>query len=44
MGLPKHTALIGVAYEYWKNKFGNSSTGNTGATARTPMIRAEYHF
>jgi nucleoside-specific outer membrane channel protein Tsx len=47
MGMPKHTALIGVAYEYWKNKFGNPTTtpgAGTGATARTPMIRAEYHF
>jgi opacity protein-like surface antigen len=48
-GMAKHTVLIGLEYEYWKNKFGNpTSTGpfqaGDGATARTPMIRAEYHF
>jgi hypothetical protein len=43
-GGPKKTALVGFEYEYWKNKFGNSSHGNKGATASTPMIRAEYHF
>jgi hypothetical protein len=31
-------------YQYWKNKFGNSDHNNPGATARTPMLRAEYHF
>ena len=47
MGGPKHTFLVGVAYEYWRNKFGNPTTtpgAGPGATARTPMIRAEYHF
>lgn len=39
---------VGVAYQYWKNKFGNKF-GNDGrsipgATARTPMIKAQYHF
>ena len=43
-GLGKHVALIGVEYEYWHNKFGNPTAGNKGATASTPMIRAEYHF
>jgi nucleoside-specific outer membrane channel protein Tsx len=43
-GLGKHVALIGVEYEYWHNKFGNPTEGNKGATASTPMIRAEYHF
>lgn len=38
----------GVAYQYWKNKFGNK-LGNDGrnipgATARTPMVKAQYHF
>ncbi|WP_313706478.1 outer envelope protein [Massilia sp.] len=38
----------GVAYQYWKNKFGNKF-GNDGrnipgATARTPMVKAQYHF
>ena len=45
MGLPKHTALIGLEYEYWKNKFGNPvADAGPGAFARTPMVRAEYHF
>ena len=36
---------IGVEYEYWHNKFGNSEAiAGSGATASTPMIRAEYHF
>jgi nucleoside-specific outer membrane channel protein Tsx len=44
---PKKTFLVGVEYEYWRNKFGNptvSSGAGPGATARTPMIRLEYHF
>ena len=49
MGLPKKTALVGVEYEYWRNKFGNkTATGpflaGDGATASTPMVRVEYHF
>ncbi len=50
VGTPKHTLLVGLEYEYWRNKFGNPTrpyadggAGN-GATASTPMIRAEYHF
>jgi len=45
-GLSKKTALIGFEYEYWKNKFGNNEKGpaGPGATASTPMVRAEYHF
>lgn len=37
---------VGVEYQYWKNKFGNSYKGaaGDGAFAKTPMIRAEYHF
>ena len=37
---------IGFEYQYWKNKFGNDSGGpaGSGAFAKTPMIRAEYHF
>lgn len=37
---------VGLEYQYWKNKFGNDSSGpaGSGATARTPMLRAEYHF
>lgn len=37
---------LGLEYQYWKNKFGNDSGGvaGKGAFAKTPMIRAEYHF
>ena len=46
MGTPKNTFKIGVEYEYWKNKFGNNDGGpaGSGATAKTPMVRLEYHF
>ncbi|HEY4372800.1 MAG TPA: outer envelope protein [Burkholderiales bacterium] len=46
-GGPKHTFKVGFEYQYWKNKFGNDNANpffRGGATARTPMIRAEYHF
>lgn len=45
-GGPKNTLKLGVAYQYWKNKFGNDSSlpGNAGSFAKTPMVRAEYHF
>jgi nucleoside-specific outer membrane channel protein Tsx len=37
---------LGLEYEYWKNKFGNTWHGpaGRGAFARTPMARAEVHF
>jgi len=37
---------VGLEYQYWKNKFGNNHTGpaGDGAFAKTPMLRAEYHF
>lgn len=45
------TFKVGLEYQYWKNKFGNKTTAATtaadagpGATAKTPMLRAEYHF
>lgn len=46
IGLGKNSLKIGAEYEYWRNKFGNSAGGaaGEGATASTPMIRAEYHF
>ena len=47
LGGAKHSFLVGLAYEYWRNKFGNPTTtpgAGPGATARTPMIRGEYHF
>ena len=42
----KNTFKVGLEYEYWKNKFGNNHSGpaGKGAFAKTPMIRAEYHF
>lgn len=39
------TFKVGFEYEYWKNKFGNNTAiAGPGAFAKTPMIRAEYHF
>lgn len=36
----------GFEYQYWRNKFGNNAKGfaGSGAFAKTPMIRVEYHF
>jgi len=44
IGAAKNTLKLGVEYQYWKNKFGNPSDTVPGATARTPMVRLEYHF
>ena len=47
LGGPKQTFKVGIEYEYWRNKFGNNNDNpfyQGGATAKTPMIRAEYHF
>lgn len=47
MGGSKNTFKVGLEYEYWKNKFGNDNDDpffKGGATAKTPMVRAEYHF
>lgn len=37
---------LGLEYQYWRNKFGNPYKGaaGSGAFAKTPMVRAEYHF
>jgi nucleoside-specific outer membrane channel protein Tsx len=37
---------IGLEYQYWNNKFGNTAaiTGGRGYRAKSPMIRAHYHF
>jgi hypothetical protein len=45
-GGAKGTFKLGLEYQYWKNKFGNDykSFAGNGAFAKTPMIRAEYHF
>lgn len=46
VGAGKNTFKAGLGYQYWKNKFGNDHNGaaGDGAFAKTPMIRAEYHF
>jgi len=50
VGASKNTLKVGAGYEYWKNKFGNDTTSSTsngagpGATAKTPFVKAEYHF
>ncbi|WP_157050411.1 outer envelope protein [Herbaspirillum rhizosphaerae] len=43
LGLGKNTFRVGLEYQYWRNKFGNQSKV-PGSFAKTPMIRAEYHF
>lgn len=40
---PKGKFKVGVEYQYWRHKFGNPGSV-PGSTARTPMVRAEYHF
>lgn len=46
VGAAKNTFRLGLEYQYWRNKFGNDHKGpaGNGAFAKTPMIRAEYHF
>jgi nucleoside-specific outer membrane channel protein Tsx len=46
VGAAPKTFKLGLEYQYWKNKFGNDHNGaaGDGAFAKTPMIRAEYHF
>lgn len=46
LGYKKNTFRIGLEYQYWNNKFGNTAatTGGQGYRAKTPMIRAQYHF
>lgn len=46
LGAKPKTLKVGLEYQYWRNKFGNDHTGpaGDGAFAKTPMIRAEYHF
>ena len=40
----KGTVFAGVGYEYWKNKFGNSSAHAPGTRASTPFIDLEWHL
>lgn len=46
LGVSANTFKVGLGYQYWRNKFGNDKSGpaGSGAFAKTPMIRAEYHF
>lgn len=46
MGYKKNVFRVGLEYQYWNNKFGNTAatTGGQGYRAKTPMVRAEYHF
>ena len=45
IGAAKNTFKVGVQYQYWHNKFGNTvNVAGTGTVANTPMVRAEYHF
>jgi nucleoside-specific outer membrane channel protein Tsx len=46
VGAAKNTFKLGAGYEYWKNKFGNDYKGfaGPGAFAKTPFVKAEYHF
>lgn len=34
---------VGVGYQYWRNKFGNPKNV-PGSLAKTPMLRADFHF
>jgi len=43
MGASKNTFRVGFEYQYWRNKFGNPHSV-PGSLAKTPMLRAEYHF
>ncbi|MDB5918256.1 MAG: outer envelope protein [Massilia sp.] len=46
MGSAKNMFRIGLQYQFWNNKFGNTAatTGGRGQRASTPMIRADVHF
>jgi len=44
LGAKPKTFRAGFAYQYWHNKFGNDSKRVPGASASTPMVKAEYHF
>ncbi len=45
-GGPASTFKAGLEYQWWKNKFGVDANGpaGSGAFAKTPMVRVEYHF
>jgi hypothetical protein len=43
LGMKAGRVKAGFEYQYWRNKFGNPHR-IPGSTAKTPMLRAEYHF
>lgn len=43
IGASKNAFRVGVGYQYWRNKFGNPHSV-PGSLAKTPMLRADYHF
>lgn len=43
LGLKPGRFKAGFEYQYWRNKFGNPHRV-PGSLAKTPMLRAEYHF
>ena len=43
VGASKNSFRVGVGYQYWRNKFGNPHSV-PGSLAKTPMIKADYHF
>lgn len=40
----KDTFFAGVGYEYWKNKYGSSSSDTAGTEANTPFLNLEWHL
>jgi hypothetical protein len=46
VGSAPKTFKVGAEYQLWKNKFGTDYTSfyGQGSYAKTPMVRAEYHF
>ena len=46
LGYAKNKVRVGVGYQFWNNKFGNTrrTTGGAGQRASTPMVRADFHF
>lgn len=43
IGAGKNAFRVGVGYQYWRNKFGNPHAV-PGSLAKTPMVRADFHF
>lgn len=43
-GGKKNFMEVGIAYEYWLNKFGNDNALLVGSIARTPMLTTRIHF